>query len=92
MKLIDVVYETMREYPATKENDNLLYHYCLEKMYGTSNVLDIAYKTKKNVFESISRARRKIQEFNPMMKSSPAVQMARAEKEKEVREWARKTI
>lgn len=92
MQTNEIVKRVLMFRPETRENDNLLYHYCLMEMFGTSDTKEIADITNANVFETISRVRRKVQSSNPLLKSSPATQVARGNKEKEVREWARQSI
>lgn len=89
MTLQERVAEYLKNVPQCRENDNLLIAYCIKDEYGTRDLYDIALKTKSNIYESISRARRKIQEENPLLRPSDEVYKAREQKEQEVRQWAR---
>lgn len=77
--------------PRTRENDNLLIANVIKEVYGTTDMMKIANETNSGICETITRVRRKIQESNPML-APVKVTNARRMKEKEVREWARKSI
>lgn len=75
--------------PATRENDNLLIAYFIKDNYKMQNTFDIALTFKANIYESISRARRKLQENNPNLRPSKEVYEARLQRETQVREEMR---
>ena len=89
MRVSDRVQMLLEQNPKTRENDNLLIAYFLKDEYGLSNTFDIALKVRGNVYESIRRARQKIQETNPMLRPSEEIYKARMEQERRVREEMR---
>lgn len=89
MRVSDRVQMLLEQNPKTRENDNLLIAYFLKDEYGLSNTFDIALKVRGNVYESIRRARQKIQETNPMLRPSDEVYRARMREEQRVREEMR---
>lgn len=89
MRVSDRVQMLLEKEPKTRENDNLLIAYFLKDEYGLSNTFDIALKVRGNVYESIRRARQKIQETNPMLRPSDEVYQARMREEQRVREEMR---
>ena len=89
MRVSDRVQILLEKEPKTRENDNLLIAYFLKDEYGLSNTFDIALNIKGNIYESIRRARQKIQETNPMLRPSDEVYQARMREEQRVREEMR---
>lgn len=89
MNIRDKVIHILETIPQTRENDNLLIAYIIKDEFGLQNTFDIALKFNTNVYESIRRARQKIQETNPQLRPADAVYRARLNKEKEVREEMR---
>lgn len=89
MRVMDRVQMLLERDPKTRENDNLLIAYFLKDEYGIQNTFDVAMQIKGNVYESIRRARQKIQETNPMLRPSDEVYRARMEQEARVREEMR---
>ena len=89
MRVSDRVQMLLEKEPKTRENDNLLIAYFLKDEYGLSNTFDIALKVRGNVYESIRRARQKIQETNPMLRPSDEVYKARMREEQRMREEMR---
>lgn len=89
MNVRNEVERLMIENPATRENDNLLIAYFMKDNFKMQNTFDIALQFKSNVYETISRARRKIQETNPNLRPPEEVYKARLKKEQEVRDEMR---
>jgi len=83
------VEQILREVPQTRDNDNLLIAYFIKDVYKLQNTFDIALQFKTNVYESIRRARQKVQETNPTLRPSLEVYEARLKKEADVREEMR---
>lgn len=89
MRVADRVMMLLEKEPRTRENDNLLIAYFLKDEYGLQNTFDVALQIKGNVYESIRRARQKIQETNPTLRPSEEVYNARMEQERRIREEMR---
>lgn len=98
-KIIDIVKSILIEKPATRNSDYLLWLEVLREymsVKGTSALLSmwtveqfLTYShTLVPCFQSVSRARRKIQRAYPELKGTRKVQEARAELEEEYREFA----
>lgn len=83
------VEQILKEIPQTRENDNLLIAYFMKDEFKLQNTFDIALQFKTNVYESIRRARQKVQETNPTLRPSREVYEARLKKEADVREAMR---
>lgn len=80
--------------PETRDNDMILYYeYCLQnwvrptEMYKVFSDSDFRKNKRVSVFESVSRARRKVRERNPELKATKVVQELREEKEEEFRNY-----
>lgn len=89
MNIRTKVEQILNEIPQARENDNLLIAYFMKDEYKLQNTFDIALQFKTNVYESIRRARQKVQETNPSLRPSKEVYEARLKKEQEVREVMR---
>ena len=89
MNMRDKVQELLEQSPPTRENDTLLIAYFIKDVYKMQNTFDIALKFNTNVYESIRRARQKIQELNPALRPPENVYKARLQKETQVREEMR---
>lgn len=83
------VEQILTEIPQARENDNLLIAYFMKDEFKLQNTFDIALQFKTNVYESIRRARQKVQETNPLLRPSKEVYEARLKKEAEIREVMR---
>lgn len=83
------VEQILSEIPQARENDNLLIAYFMKDEFKLQNTFDIALQFKTNVYESIRRARQKVQETNPLLRPSKEVYEARLKKEAEIREVMR---
>lgn len=83
------VEQILTEIPQARENDNLLIAYFIKDEFKLQNTFDIALQFKTNVYESIRRARQKVQETNPLLRPSKDVYEARLKKEAEIREVMR---
>lgn len=89
MNVREKVEEILKEIPQARENDNLLIAYFMKDEFKLQNTFDIALQFKTNVYESIRRARQKVQETNPTLRPSREVYEARLKKEADVREVMR---
>lgn len=83
------VEQILTDIPQARENDNLLIAYFIKDEFKLQNTFDIALQFKTNVYESIRRARQKVQETNPLLRPSKDVYEARLKKEAEIREVMR---
>ena len=98
MKRIQHVTETVRiileNHPETRSNDNALFIKVVERVNKELiylPIVELLMNTEQcNVprFESVRRARQKLQAMHPELRASEAVQEARAENEVIVREYA----
>lgn len=83
-KLYDTVKELLETIPETRNSDQVLVWTVYGILgYAKDGAITKASFLHKNIppFESISRARRKIQELHPDLQATPAVQAKREEKE-----------
>jgi hypothetical protein len=91
-QLKDFVEYLLREHPALRGNDDVLYLEVLRKIHPywnngriTTNIENMPigefFAERKNMklptYESVSRCRRKLQEENPALKPSEAIQKGR---------------
>ena len=83
-KIRDVVTEILEQDEEARGNDNYLIYKVFKQMGWSTDLREIA-KGTKNKFESISRARRKAQELNPMLLPAEKVVARRRELEEETR-------
>jgi len=90
-----IVKEILTESEAARNSDTVLYIRVCEKLNPAvlwHPFLDVIVTLKENglpPFETVSRARRKIQAKHPELAGSERVTVARAEKEEVFREYAR---
>lgn len=91
MSVFEKVNELLLENPRLRENDNMLIAYYIKEVYGLQNTFDIALSDKinGNIYETIRRARQKIQETNPVLRASEPVQTYRNKKQQDVKERMR---
>lgn len=93
-----LVLETLEMKPDTRNDDYLLWLEILQvKGFPTGCVsayclLSTAKIAKLPSFETVSRARRKLQAEYPNLRASPETQTARAELEEEYKEYARQDV
>lgn len=98
-KISDLVESILKEDEKARDSDNYLYSRIIS-VIGFESGVDISsipvgyflnhmalYNVPK--FESVRRARQKIQASNPKLKASAAVESGRKENESTFREWAR---
>lgn len=85
------VEQLLTEIPQTRGDDRLLIAYFLKDVYKVQNTFDIALNKniKGNVYESIRRARQKVQETDPTLRPADDIYKARLIRESEVREEMR---
>jgi len=90
-----LVKEMLIEFPETRNNDTLLQKMVMTKInpdivgLGFCYVMDHRKDLGLPPFESIRRARAKLQREYENLKATPAVQEARAEQEEEYLEYVR---
>lgn len=98
--IANLVKEILINVPETRNSDYYLYLKVLERtaeINGAPKPKDLtvsfflrnAKRLKFPYFETVRRARQKVQEDNPELKSVPAVAKVKAEKEKAFRDFAR---
>lgn len=91
----ELVKEILERFPATRDNDQLLYYRVCEKINSkalTSNFGYVLLNRKDFMIptiETVGRCRRKLQEKNPDLRASKEVEGFRAEREAEFREYAK---
>lgn len=92
-KMAELVKDILKMYKNAREDDYVLYGFVLNA-YNTSvkdSFWTIAQKVRKKElpsFETVSRARRKVQELHPELKGAIQNSRARLEKTKEFIEFA----
>ena len=84
----------------SRNSDNILYLEVIRKVAHTEGINLDAMNVPEFFlhlgdygfpsYETVSRVRRKLQEENPWLEASKRVKEGRAEKEAEMREWARR--
>lgn len=89
MKIYEYVTKVLEENPAARNNDNLLVAIVMEDLYGIKSMKTLAKKTSVNMYDSISRLRRKAQELNPNLLPNDHVKGERKKRELRIKEWAR---
>jgi len=89
MNMRDKIADLLERIPQTRENDNLLIAYFLKDEYHIQNTFDVALQFNTNVYESVRRARQKIQETNPQLRPAEQVYRARLRREAEIRDEMR---
>lgn len=91
IKVIDRVEYILRNYLSSRDNDKKLYLRYILEVYDIKDctmaidVFNIILHKKTPSFESISRARRKIQEHNPELRGKNYKE--RKKEQEKVREW-----
>ncbi len=86
MTLYEFIVKTLEDTPATRNNDNMLVAICLKECYGIENTFDLANSTAVNLYDSISRLRRKAQQRNPLLAPDDRVKTNRHKRELRIRE------
>lgn len=92
------VLAVMLKYPESRGNDFVLYAMYIKenrselKDVGLIYALMEAKKLGMPSYESITRARRKIQQHNPQLRPPEKTAAARQEKEKQFRSYANKKL
>lgn len=96
-KLVKTILE---EHPETRDDDYLLWLIAIKRVVKENGLPDISRMTFEEYiaaakysqlphFETVGRARRKLQEHYPSLRATEETRAARAELEKEYREFAR---
>lgn len=100
-EITKLVKNILEEKPETRDNDNLLWLEAVRETVRTFNygnamneltfayVLKNVYTLKLPSFETVSRARRKLQEKYPELRGSKKVRRKRIERETVYKEYAR---
>jgi len=90
-KTFDLVKSILEEHPSARENDLELI-WCVASEFELTrctftNTIVEWRKRKLPSFESLTRARRKVQELHPELRSEERVAEMRAEQERQYREF-----
>ena len=91
----EIVKKVLTEYPATRNNDRLLYYRVCEIINDKTLTSNFGYVLlhQKDFeipsIETVGRCRRKAQEKHPELRASKEVEEKRAERETEFREYAK---
>ena len=94
-RIQDIVELELSRHAETRDSDNILYIKVLEYMKPSiihrpfAEVMGTLNDHKLPSFESVGRARRKLQAEKPWLKPSEAVRKYRADNEEKYREYAR---
>ena len=100
--IANIVGTVLEFYPETRDDDYLLWlevlrqtqfpEVCDVLSMPVNRFLTIARYTHYPQFETVSRARRKLQAQRPELRATPETQAARAEMERKYREYARADV
>lgn len=89
LNLKEIVYKILTKIPETRNSDMLLYYeYCMNNwvrendMWKVFKDKDFRKRKKISVFESVSRARRKVQEEHIELRATETIENLRKEREK----------
>ena len=94
-KTKNLVLMTLKEFPITRDNDELLYLYVCKKVNPIFLTLPFgeAMVRRKDLklpsYKSVCRTRRKVQEENKELKASTKVQIQREEAEQSYKKFAK---
>ena len=86
------VIEMLKEHPATRSNDRLLIREIYTKCYGVTPYAPFGEVVMRNdlpSFESIRRARQKVQEYCEDLRAEEPVESIRIAEQEEYLEYAR---
>ena len=97
-KMYDVVYDVLTEFPETRDSDYKLFLKVCDKVCENPSVLKLPFdhvlKYRKTLgvpnFESVGRARRKVQEEHILLRSSAEVQTEKNITEEMVLDFVRR--
>lgn len=89
MTIFNFIQQTLEENPATRNNDNLLVAIVMKELYGITTLNQMAKSTSVNMYDSISRLRRKAQQLNPNLEPTDSVKGERKKRELRIKEWAK---
>ena len=97
-KMYDVVYDVLTEFPETRDSDYKLFLKVCDKVCENPSVLRLPFdhvlKHRKELgvpnFESVGRARRKVQEEHILLRSSAEVQTEKNITEEMVLDFVRR--
>lgn len=100
IKISHIVREVLTEIPDTRNSDSYLYLKVLERVAQTQETpidlkeltVDYFLSNVKQLhfpyFETVSRARRKVQEEHPELRAKPEIEETRAKKEEQFKAFA----
>jgi hypothetical protein len=94
-----IVLEVLTDLPETRDNDYLLWLHTIKRVDPACNTdmsfnhfIVFAKEMGIPQFETVSRARRKVQEQHPELKGTAKVQRAREDLEVDFKEFAREFV
>lgn len=93
----NIVHEVLTTYKATRDSDDLLMAVIYYKYYNISNepfisIMKHRKEYKLPSYESISRARRKIQELYPDLQGTERIKRIRSKEEADYIDYALNTV
>lgn len=89
------VFEMLKNYPSTRSNDRLLIKMVYTDCYKVnpySPFGEVVMRTDLPSFESIRRARQRIQEYCPEYRADEPIESMRIEEQEDYLEYAREEI
>jgi hypothetical protein len=89
------VMEMLKEHPATRSNDRLLIREIYTKCYGVNPYAPFGEVVMRNdlpSFESIRRARQKVQEYCENLRAEEPVESMRIEEQREYIEYSQESV
>lgn len=89
------VIEMLKEHPATRSNDRLLIREIYTRCYGVNPYAPFGEVVMRNdlpSFESIRRARQKVQEYCEDLRAAEPVESIRIAEQEEYLEYAREGV
>ena len=89
MNTKDVVLYLLQVEPKTRGNDMYLYYRVLQELGMPTNLKDLAEYTTVNMFETVSRIRRKAQQTNPSLLPVKHVTKKRKQREEYFKDLSR---
>lgn len=89
------VFEVLKEYPETRSNDKELILIIYQKYYGITPLSSFAAVMRRKglpSFESIRRARQKVQEYCEDLRAEEPIESIRIAEQEEYLEYAREGV
>lgn len=81
-----LVTQILLEMPSTRSDDNLLYQEYFWRKYKVNTLSEIAQVCVGNEFETVRRARQKIQQTNPFLWANPQTRRNRKKAQEQMEE------